>query len=204
MVSAPTMYSELIKRELHNHPDANVKEWLENLNRDLDQLQRFVREVNQLSVAREQREESFAVSEIVESARVVLETKLDGITLRRDGDLLIHADRNRMLRILLNVISNASDAISASKPAVPEIVVKSSGNTIAIHDNGGGFDVATLAKIEKRGPVSSKSSGGLGMLIMRDYVDELGGTVRFYNDGAGAVVEVMIPTQRINAEMPRA
>ncbi len=76
--------------------------------------------------------------------------------------------------------------------------------TLLVHDDGPGFKASMLAAAGQPGQTSRKGQNahrGLGLFLVRAFMRQLGGQARFYNSQqGGAVVELRLPRQRLEAE----
>lgn len=120
------------------------------------------------------------------------------VDLRRDraGELdlpIVSADRLQIEQVLINVITNAIEAMQGANRGHP--IIRISGNCvrsgfveIRIEDNGPGFDAAVLARpFEPFG--TTKSQGlGVGLSLCRSIVEAHGGELWLDNSDVGAVV----------------
>lgn len=119
------------------------------------------------------------------------------LTLAADPLPLVACDPDGIHRALLNVVSNAMDAVSDREAPRVEVTVRMVDGQaeIRVSDNGPGIP------IEKRGEifkpfVSSKGSRGtgLGLPVSRKTLREHGGDVRVEGDeGTGATFVLQIP-----------
>jgi signal transduction histidine kinase len=94
--------------------------------------------------------------------------------------------------LLTNLIKNS---IEASPEGVAiEISGRSEGDKILlkVRDDGPGFPVEKLDRIEQPYFTTKGSGTGLGLAISKKIVEEHGGMIRFYND-KGAVAEIILP-----------
>ena len=97
----------------------------------------------------------------------------------------------------MNILSNAGDALLDFNIPNPTIRIECSndGNfhRITIHDNGPGIPPTVLSKIFQPFTTEGKADGtGLGLTIVKQYVDAHGGNIHAFNDN-GAVFDIRLP-----------
>ena len=90
---------------------------------------------------------------------------------------------------MLNLISNARDAIIERKHLDGKITMTTSASCICVEDNGGGIDESVLERIfEPYFTTKEQGKGiGLGLYISKMIVEQhMGGTLRVHNSAQGA------------------
>jgi PAS domain S-box-containing protein len=105
------------------------------------------------------------------------------VILRPDGDLMpALADRVQITQVLLNLLSNAIDAVSVTGCESPKILVSTYVNDagfpeISVADNGGGIAPEHLPRIFERFYTTKSSGLGLGLPISRSIIESHGGNL---------------------------
>ncbi|MEZ4789734.1 MAG: ATP-binding protein [Flavobacteriales bacterium] len=121
------------------------------------------------------------------------------VKLTSHGELLVHADREHLLRTFNNLIKNAQQAIPDGRQGVVEVILRAEGGeAIAeVRDNGAGIpaDTADHVFVPK---FTTKSSGmGLGLPMVKRMVENAGGRVWFTTtEGSGTSFFVALPLQK--------
>lgn len=123
-----------------------------------------------------------------------------GITVERSisyhGSFTV--DRSRFIRLLLNVIRNAAEAMTGG--GALRIEVDRSGDQIRFHveDTGGGIPDEILPTIFQPFVTRGKSGGtGLGLAIAKSVVDAHGGQISISSTpGVGTRVLITVPEQQ--------
>lgn len=145
--------------------------------------------------------EPLQLSEVIDGSRLLLEPqlRLKGITLLRPSapeTQRVLANRTRLEQVVVNLIQNAMDALADCE--APRIRVETGGNGreawLSIADNGPG--VPPDRRNDLFAPFSStKPLGlGLGLVICRDIVADLGGSLEFAPaPGGGAIFTARLP-----------
>jgi signal transduction histidine kinase len=129
----------------------------------------------------------------------------------RDFDILrdpaaevlhLYTDPDRLVQVLINLLSNARKYCDAGQPRLQIVVKSRSGRaTIDVIDNGRGIPKADQAIIfEKFARLTdeSRSGGaGLGLAICREVMDRLGGSVTYLPGRKGAAFRITLPLRYV-------
>lgn len=117
------------------------------------------------------------------------------------SSIQLYVDRNRMLQILVNLLSNALKFTSPDSGSVQvEVISKENHVLILIKDNGVGLDEADLPYIFERFYRSDKSrnrktgGSGLGLAIVKKLVEAHGGEV-WAESKEGTTVYIRLPQE---------
>src|SRR5881296_983259 len=149
------------------------------------------------------------VGEVVESVLAIIKPRADvgGVTLTADlpGPLTVHADRDRLAQILINLVDNAVKytphggrvTVSARPVAAGRVVV-------AIEDTGVGIPAEDLPRITERfyrvDKARSRELGGtgLGLAIVKHLVAAHGGQLDIESEvDRGTTVRVTLPAAEV-------
>lgn len=122
-----------------------------------------------------------------------------GLYLSLKEDLFIRGDRGKFQQVLINLISNAKDAVEGRKNAQIKVVVKSQGDKvdISVLDNGIGISKNDQAKIFDLF-YTTKDVGrgtGIGLSLTREFVqDVFHGQISVRSElGKGTSFHVTVP-----------
>lgn len=113
-----------------------------------------------------------------------------------DGDLRVQADRDRLVQVLTNLISNA--ARFAPQGSAVEISARQASNDVElrVRDEGPGIASADVPKLFQRfariGAREAESTG-LGLWIARELMRLMNGTLEYAAGSPGAVFVLRLP-----------
>ena len=188
---------------------ATVRSSAERLTWLVENLQRIARMGDTIDVPSQQRVDlGVLATEVARQVKDMAEAR--GVTIRvADGLPTLVADPARVELILLNIVSNGIKYADTAKPGpFVEIAAEPPGEepaqavTIRIRDNGLGIPKHDLSTIFERffrahahldGQLGN-SGYGLGLAIVGDCVQALGGTIRCESiDGEGTSFYVTLP-----------
>lgn len=111
------------------------------------------------------------------------------ITVVRDyaPDLVITTYRPDLVQIASNLIANALDALDPGGTLVVRGAAEDEGARLEIEDNGSGISPENLARVFEPFFTTKKDTGtGLGLWIVKDLIEKLGGTISVASRTEGA------------------
>ena len=131
------------------------------------------------------------LSELIETALLVQSADLAQIEVTRAYENLppVSTDRHKLLQILVNLISNARDAIEAGAGGLRRILVKleRDGNLalLTVEDSGIGMSPDVLGRLWRFGFTTKEHGHGFGLHNSANAAHELGATLSAHSDGIG-------------------
>jgi two-component system, OmpR family, sensor histidine kinase VicK len=202
-------YSEL----LQNVPGKLSADMLKSLTRNAYRLQSLITDI--LDVARiesgsfliekEKLNLTDLISTVIEDAKN--QVKISGKKIeisyfdkqmqeaqQEKKDLIVEADKERILQVLSNLLSNAlkftkEGSISVTKEKLEnEVIVK-------VKDSGSGIDLEIFPKLFEKFATKSEKGTGLGLFISKNIMEAHGGRIWAENnpDGLGATFAFSLP-----------
>ena len=148
--------------------------------------------------------ETFNLSSLIREKilKFSIQTKSKNISLRFDNtaDIYIYADRNMMMTVLRNLISNAIK-FTPTGGVIDIIVSKVAGETkISVKDDGIGMSekikdgLFRITENVSRLGTSEEKGTGLGLILCREFVEKHGGKIWAESEqGKGSVFSFTIP-----------
>jgi signal transduction histidine kinase len=170
----------------------------------LEELDRVEKSISHL--LRFAREEEFQISEmrmaeVIPSAVETFRDRLDrsgvDVSMAIDADGTMRGDPEKLRRVVINLISNALDALLESETPRPRIEIQTGDNLagtevwLRVRDNGPGIDPDRLQEIFSPFYTSKESGTGLGLAISKKVVDAHGGSIEV-DSGPGRGTEFVV------------
>lgn len=121
-----------------------------------------------------------------------------GIRLQSPGampEAFVHADPDELQRAVLNLVSNAIEAMPDGGELHARIEVQGEEVVMELRDTGVGIQPDQQSRLFEPYFTTRSSGTGLGLAIVRRIVEDLGGTVSLENapTGKGAIARVVLP-----------
>jgi two-component system NtrC family sensor kinase len=148
--------------------------------------------------------ENLPVKDLVEDA-----LRLNGDSLARHSISVVRefnevpnvmADRHKVVQILVNLLTNAKDAIEKNSSEDRTITIRTTNNDeqwveIEVIDKGSGIKPETVASIFNHGFTTKSHGHGFGLHLSALSAQEMGGFLQVHSDGEGhgAVFTLIIP-----------
>ena len=173
---------------------------LERVERSISHLLRYARE-------EETRLASVAMEDVLESAVETFRDRAErnGVEIVRqyDGAGTLEGDAEQLRRVVINLVTNAMDALEDSRIAKPRVGVSMGENLagtevwVRVRDNARGIDDETRERIFDPFYTSRENGTGLGLALCRKIVDGHQGTIEVESsEGEGTEFILTFPRRR--------
>jgi light-regulated signal transduction histidine kinase (bacteriophytochrome) len=135
--------------------------------------------------------ETVSLQELAETALLVLEPKPAAVDLVTDYEDVppVTTDRHKLLQILVNLISNARDAVQASPDGPHRVLVRiyrdADHAMVSVEDSGVGMTPEVIERLWRFGFTTKSSGYGFGLHHSANAARELGATITAHSDGPG-------------------
>jgi signal transduction histidine kinase len=177
---------------------------LERVERSIAHLLKFARE-EELKLAETR------LDEIATSALATLRDRMRDLGVRLETDFAeagaLLGDAEQLRRVVINLASNALDALRDAKTPAPRLHVSVGENLagteawLRVRDNGPGIPAEHLSRLFDPFFTAKDGGTGLGLALARKIVDAHGGSIEAKSDpGAGAEFIVTLPKSRAPEE----
>jgi signal transduction histidine kinase len=202
--------AQLLSDRLARLPDPQVQRFAPKLVRQLERAIAFCQSTLSYGRAQEPPSDrrSVILMELVDDVRDTLglqpDSRVSWITSVERG-LTVDADRDQLLRVLINLARNAMQALESRAPNDPlrdqiRITGRREGAVVVIEvaDTGPGFSEQARAHLFLPFQGSTRSGGaGLGLVIADELVRAHGGEIELVDGTIGATFRVTIPDRPI-------
>ena len=177
---------------------------LEELEQELNNLNRFVQNISLFSKKRELKIKLIELKDLLKgitaSFRLMMKKDVE-ITLNMpETPILIRGDADMLQRTLANIIKNAVDACPEQEGKISiSLDGRGSTITIVITDNGPGIPPELLDKIFEPFFSTKGSSGtGLGLAIAKSFIEAHGGKIDVISSKNGTSFTITLPSVEVS------
>ena len=183
-------YEDINKEELLKITK-DVESKIESMAETIDHFRNFFRD--------DKESDNFSMKEAINEAVTLLAPQFreNNIIIKKDlEELFINSYKIEFIQVVLNLLSNAKDALIENHIEDPQITIelKKQGNrsVATFKDNGGGIDKKVLPKIFNHGFTTKGQEGtGIGLNLVKRIVQEnMNGEITARNEDGGAVFEI--------------
>ncbi len=194
--------SALVQMLQRRGPDPYTCEKLELADRQLGRIQRTIRELIDFSRPASNAVTHVDPAEVVDEALGIAKyyqrTKQREITTAIDPEIPpVHAVRDHLTQVALNLVFNAVDATGAGGRIHLEVRAEGGWVELSVEDDGRGISVADRCRLFQPFFTTKPQGTGLGLFVCRQIVEELGGTLSYRTElGLGSTFTVRIPAER--------
>jgi len=119
------------------------------------------------------------------------------LSVHADGTMRVMGYPNEFSQALLNILSNAKDAILERKIENGEVTLTSAEDDnfawIIVTDNGGGMSEENLPKVFDPFFTTKAKGNGIGMYMSRMIMEHMDGGIEARNEGGGMLFKLVLP-----------
>jgi signal transduction histidine kinase len=198
-LSGVKMFASLARQEVNGESEA--ADFIDRVTREVGSLERIINDF--LEYARPSPPQAEPVDLAVAAAKASGLLTMD--LARTNAEIMLDipaafpavaADPEHLRRVLLNLFSNALEALPARDGVVRVSAELSADNEIALHveDNGRGMDAATMARIFNPFFTTRDTGMGLGLAIVKKTLEENGAAIEVTSTaGTGTRFTIFFP-----------
>jgi len=143
------------------------------------------------------------VRSVMDTARRLAAEPLEGIEVRTTGrrSAPVRADETRLCQVFLNLLKNASHALAGRPNPTIEIEIEQVKGEVIVRvtDNGPGIPEDAARRLFEPWFTTRAGGTGLGLVLSRRYLEEMGGTITSLSHEGGACFEVRLPAAAASA-----
>ena len=201
-LAAIKMQAQLLRARLGSGSDRQCVAMLDSVHRDIVQVESVVRDLLELARPGELKREMARLADVVEETleHVAPHLTYRKIHIHKSIDLSlppIFLDAARFKQALLNVISNATDAMPDGGTLTVAAALSNAGSEVRLDvcDDGIGIDTAILPRVFDPFVSSKRDGMGLGLVNTKSVVDNHGGRIEIAPlSSRGTRVSIWLPT----------
>ena len=190
------------RRTLSNSPNLenDTKQFTASMLEQIDALSDIASAFSDFARMPSTHKEKLNLEEITESTLALFDSGVIKFN-KPPTPCYVHADKNQFIRILNNMLKNASEAVPGNKTPLISVTIeaKETSAVLSIKDNGMGIAKPLQKKVFEPKFTTKNSGMGLGLGIVKRIVDDLKGSIRFEsieNVGTTFYIEIPLSNQK--------
>lgn len=187
----------LVQRETQSTEQR--REFLAIIQKESQRLNRLLSSFLEFAKPRQPDLKMAKIGEVLDSVIVLVRNACDTgrLELRRHiqpGLPMLECDPEQLKQVLLNLVTNACQAMPQGGIVLLEAGPNETGINIDVHDQGGGIDQENLERIFDPFFTTKESGTGLGLSVAHQIVSQHAGTLTIVrNSPQGVTVRVSLP-----------
>jgi PAS domain S-box-containing protein len=203
-VNSINMILGILRNKLDALPTEAVREYLVRMAEQVGRVEYMLRSLKSFNLYETQQPHLFEAASFFENFMPLIRSDFEtkGITIEiKNGpaNLRIYADPRALQQSLLNVLTNAADALNGRRdPKITLSVLPQGGMVvIRIEDNGSGIPEDKLQSIFKPFFTTKLQGTGLGLVIVKKMLANMNGTIDIESrKDEGTMVTIALPEGR--------
>ena len=175
--------------------------YFEIIQSEMNRIELILNELLLLAKPHELKFEQVDLLTLIENVKTLLNTQaiMNGIqmeTIYNGGRLTIHGDRNQLKQVFINILKNAIEAMPGGGFVTIEVKPQQFNEVkILFKDTGNGMPNEILKRIGEPFFTTKVDGTGLGLMLSKQIVENHEGTIRFWSNQKGTVLEVVLPLE---------
>lgn len=186
-------FLQLMEAQLNN------KTYFSIIQSEMDRIELILSELLILAKPQDLKFERENLSSLIEEVKTLIDTQaimnnVQIYILNEYQDLVVKCDRNQLKQVFINFLKNAIEAMPEG--GIVTIEIKKLGTNklkIFFKDTGIGIPQSILKRIGEPFFTTKENGTGLGIMISKQIIENHNGTVHFWSDKKGTMIEVILP-----------
>ncbi|EKN65023.1 sporulation kinase [Neobacillus bataviensis LMG 21833] len=176
------------------------KPYFEIIQSEMDRIELILSELLVLAKPQELKIETVDLVSLIDSVKTLLDTQanMNGVHIERlynAKNFTIKCDKNQLKQVFINILKNAIEAMPKGGIVTIELKKHSFNKVkLLIKDTGNGMPVHILRRLGEPFFTTKEEGTGLGIMISKQIVENHDGTIHFWSDQKGTMIEVILPT----------
>ena len=203
-INSAKMTLQVLRKNLQKYDSGKVEEYLEQALGEMDRAEYILKALKSFGLYEKLRLEDVSMSSFTDKlvemiSRDFIEKGIQIKTIYRTGRETGYADPRALQQVMLNLLTNAADALA--EQALPQISISVSDLdarvNIKVHDNGRGMSASELKNLFKPFYTTKDHGTGLGMIIVKNMLAKMKGTIEVESyENSGTTVILSLPRGR--------
>jgi signal transduction histidine kinase len=203
-----TAAKSLVQQLVEDPTGADNEEYARVALEELDRVERSIAHLLRYARDEELRMRDIQIADVVDGSLEALRDRLQkaGVEIRRrvhaDGEL--EGDPEQLRRVVVNLVSNALDALEESATPEPVVEIETGENLastevwVRVRDNGPGIPPEIQERVFRPFFTSKENGTGLGLALTRKVVEAHDGTIELTSvPGEGVEFVVTLPKEHV-------
>ena len=190
----------ILRAKLETLSPEAVKDYLGRMTEQINRVEYILRSLKSFNLYETQEPQTIPVSSFMENFLLLVtddfRKKNIAIETVIEPGVTASADPRALQQVLLNIVTNAADALSGLRDPRITMNVSRSGPMVSIRvqDNGCGISEEKLKNIFKPFYTTKTTGTGLGLVIVKKMLARMNGTIDIESaKDAGTIVNIAIP-----------
>ncbi|MHB8846612.1 MAG: PAS domain-containing sensor histidine kinase, partial [Nitrospirota bacterium] len=199
-INSINMVLGILRAKLDVLPPESVKDYLAKMTEQVTRVEYILRSLKSFNLYETQEPQSIDLPRFLENFLPLIKDDLErkGITVHAAAEegSAAYADPRALQQVLLNIITNAADAVSGRKDPVISLALSSGAGTarIRVTDNGQGIPEEKMKDIFRPFYTTKKNGTGLGLVIVQKMLARMNGRMELKSArGEGTIADITIP-----------
>jgi len=187
-------FLKLMETELNDH-----KSYFDIIQSEINRIELILSELLVLAKPQELKFQSVLLQTLIEDVKTLIDTEAIMKNIRIKfindcGNIIITCDKNQLKQVVINFLKNSIEAMPNGGLITIEIKMHGSNHVkMLFKDTGCGMTRQVLERIGEPFFTTKESGTGLGIMNSKQIVQNHRGTVHFWSDEKGTLIEVILP-----------
>ena len=187
-------FLQLMETKLYEH-----KSYFDIIQSEINRIELILSELLILAKPQDLKFAPVRLQTMIEDVKTLIDTQaimnnVEITFINECGNLIINCDQNQLKQVVINFLKNAIEAMPRGGEVTIELK-KHGFNQVKMlfKDNGCGMPRHVLQRIGEPFFTTKESGTGLGIMNSKQIIDNHHGTVHFWSDKKGTIIEVILP-----------
>jgi signal transduction histidine kinase/PAS domain-containing protein len=204
-INAIKMTISVLQKNLDKYPQEKIIEYTERVLTEINRVEYLLQNLKNFNMFEEVKPTAVPLAAFMEKFLALIRSDFEkkGVRIKSSFDPAIgsgYTDPRALHQVLLNIISNASDALEGAED--PRILIQlkereGGRKLIIVEDNGRGMAPGQQKNIFQPFFTTKPNGTGLGLNIVQKILSRMGGSIEIDSEeGVGATVTISIPESK--------